>query len=268
MNHHLNLEIMPQILLRICESLTMPLAASSLQPWFSYVNAIWEHGSRPFIHLNLTDIATASPLKLGCLRAGSSVACAEVCRDSRQLFNPAYPNNLVTCGSWASIRSWMSYKFDYHHTGSFAGPIPSEYDTLLAPFEAAGFLQIMNGSGDNLLAGLMQRISACTSDCYRSSHAVTDVQSIPYSCSVTGMFQRAAQVGHRSLAKNNYLEDCFMELCRPRTLNPDLGGIGVSCSVRCSKVIALRIRLSGFRSADIAKQHLFDPRGLALLADP
>lgn len=77
----------------------------------------------------------------------------------------------------------------------------------------------MDGDLHNNDAKLQDSLVACFASFYAATHSLTDnTMSTPNTCSATALFQNPVEA-----------EPCFVDLCSPRTLDADLGGIGV-CS--------------------------------------
>ena len=182
------------------------LSNSPLQPWFDYGTAISHTAYR-------TDPFAALPPIQPCYGGsvgGKTLNCSAVCDESYLLFDPQHPENLVTCGLWATVGAILLQ----------SGPLPAT-----TPFDAVG-LNVSSlepvGIVDGGLAGnnALQRILvSCFASFYAGTHDFTQhTRDTPSSCSAFAMFQNPLQV-----------EPCFEDLCAPRTLGPDFGGIGV-CS--------------------------------------
>ena len=173
---------------------------SYLQPWFYASNFIANHldsGDADFSHLGAR-IGQLRP----CSIRGVQVDFSRVCQNAALLFEPSHPANLLNCGLWATL--FTPRLGNYTNT-----------PTLRAIFDSVGL-----SSEDWIpanMSNLQNTIANCAADFYSETHSFTDNdQWTPYSCSSNSLFYYSSVV-----------EFCFAELCGPRTLNPDIGGIGV-----------------------------------------
>lgn len=134
--------------------------------------------------------------------------CSVVCDEeeySYLLFDSQHPSNLVTCGLWATVSAGLERSGQHDAVGLNVSAIQS-VGTV------DGDIGINNG-------GLLGSLVDCFASFYAATHSLTDnTTSTPYTCSATAIFQPPGEV-----------EPCFADLCAPRTLDADLGGIGV-CS--------------------------------------
>ena len=177
------------------------LTNSSLQPWFDYGAALSHHPG-------LTDLFAALPPIQPCYGGN----CSVVCDNSYLLFDPQHPDNLITCGLWATVGAGISQR----------GQLPAT-----TPFDAVGLnvssietttaVQSSNEGLVNNNARLQSSIASCFVSFYAAIHSPTDSSvSAPKNCSAAALFQYPYAV-----------ESCFEGLCSPRTLDADFGGIGV-----------------------------------------
>ena len=187
---------------------------SSLQPWFDYGAAIRRH---PY---GITDpLASLPPIQpcYGYSIQGETVNCSVVCDEPYLLFDPQHTSNLATCGLWATV-----------------GPSLVQSNQLpnTTPFDAVGLnvssLEIpenLDGSLTTSSSQLQLTLLSCFGSFYVATRTLTrDITAVPQTCSFTAIFRNPLQV-----------EPCFMNLCAPRTLDADLGGVGV-CSSKLSSV--------------------------------
>lgn len=184
---------------------------SSLQPWFDYSLAI----SGP---LGYNDVFTALPPIQPCYGGsigGENVNCSVVCQDSYMLFDPQHPENLATCGMWATMGATLER--------SGQSPAKTPFDAVGLNVSAIETLETVGGGHTSINTQVQTSLVNCFASFYAATHSLTnDIESVPKTCSPTAGFQFASGV-----------EPCFEVLCAPRTLDADLGGIGV-CSGRWS----------------------------------
>ena len=189
---------------------------SSLQPWFDYGTAARRY---PY---GLTDPLAALPPFQPCYGGsirGEIVNCSVVCDETYFLFDPQHTNNLATCGLWATVGASLVRLNQFPKT---------------TPFDAVGLdvsqLETLGTTGGGLTsnnAQLQTKLVSCFDSFYAATRTLThDLNALPKSCSATAIFENPLQV-----------EPCFEDLCAARTLDADLGGIGVCSSTPCSAAL-------------------------------
>lgn len=194
---------------------------SQLSDWLSF------NGTVPILQpcVLLADMKTNS----------SSVSCSQVCSNSSILFQSPYRrpkpyqyqdyqdvfSNLNTCGLWATINNPES-------TSGISDTVASYLDDLLDPFESIG----LSSSNRALASNTRNNIGNCFGMMYTEAAwgADTNQRAIPWECTSTGLFPAFA--GNSSvdvLARKATVpvKHCLASLCAKKTLNTDLGGIGV-----------------------------------------
>lgn len=184
------------------------LSNSSLQPWFDYGTAIRSPAS------GHTDPFAALPPIQPCYGGsigGEAVNCSVVCGYTYLLFDPQHPSNLVTCGLWATVTAGLD------STGQ--SPVTTPFEAVGLNLSATETVRTIDGALGTYNAQLQNNLVACFASFYAATHSFTDDRrSTPNTCSATALFQYPLEA-----------EPCFADLCSPRTLDADLGGIGV-CS--------------------------------------
>lgn len=183
------------------------LSNSSLQPWFDYGAS-----SGP------DDFAALPPIQ-PCYGA---VNCSVVCDTPYFLFDPHHPSNLVTCGLWATVSAGLE------QSGLF--PTTTPFDAVGLNISAIESIEIDDGGlAVASVQALQENLVDCFASFYAATHSLTDnIQSSPKTCSGNAIF----------LYPGIRVEPCFLDLCAHRSLDADLGGIGV-CS---TKLYSVRIR--------------------------
>ena len=184
------------------------LTNSSLQPWFDYGAALSHHSGR-------IDLLAALPPIQPCYGGtigGELVNCSVVCENLDLLFDPQHPDNLITCGLWATVGAGLS------QTGQLPATTPFDAVGLnVSSIEATSTVGFSNGGVLTKNARLQSNVVSCFAAFYAAIHSPThDWVSAPKSCSTTAVFQYPFAV-----------KSCLEDLCSPRTLNADFGGIGV-----------------------------------------
>ena len=135
----------------------------------------------------------------------SGLNCPQICLDDSLLFDPAMPVNLVNCGILASYCQQYDIFLSPKYPGSFQGI------TLAKPDEACASLEVWEKVQKNM--------TLCFLGLYKSKHSASSEQDlVPYGCTSPGFFA------------DGKMESCFNALCDTVSLNPDIGGIGVSSS--------------------------------------
>ena len=177
---------------------------SSLQPWFDYGTAVSRH---PY---GIADpLASLPPIQpcYGYSIQGETVNCSVVCDEPYLFFDPQHTSNLATCGLWATFEVSLVQSIQFPNA---------------TPFDAVGLTlgSLITSDGQ-----LQSTLVSCFASFYAATRTLTgDLNAVPQTCSFIAMFRNPIQV-----------EPCFKDLCAPRALDADLGGIGV-CSSRLSSV--------------------------------
>ena len=179
-----------------------------------------------------------------------NTSCAKVCNDSESLFRPG-TSNLLTCGTWATIASvFTDVSSTDSHTvnetfsvGLFDGfrAVNGSVTSIFDDFQAVG----LDSSVLPYTRSYTDTISECFLETYLGVNAWSvsnDDAIIPAFCRVDSMFPFSAMLkrggGLRDFSNQTLdssinsalgaLRPCVAALCSPRTLNPDIAGIGVS----------------------------------------
>ena len=132
------------------------------------------------------------------------------------LFDAEMPNNLLTCGLWASMAVAQGHP---------TGPDREAFLSLGLDYEDSAYMSKATESVSTALTVLYKTVTTGT--------YLYDGK-IPESCGSTALFGPTAAMGIRAMGiggeilKLFTLQNCIDEICSPRELNPDLGGIGVS----------------------------------------
>ena len=172
------------------------------------------------------------PLLEPCSSQGVVIDCSDICLASgdletryihaKTLWDPATPANLVNCGLFWTVAMWIFFNpnsttlsdsptWTVDHLAQFKSiglPWPTQgfWPALLPGFNCFGVLRSIETNGD--ITPEISFSSVCSFD------TVFGYESLKYS--------------ERDDMKTN-LAICVQELCTPKgTLNPDLGGVGVS----------------------------------------
>lgn len=185
------------------------LSNSSIQPWLNFSS---------------TQVPTLHP----CTNENSTmVSCAQVCNDSIALFQDQ-SSNLVTCGIWTTIVGAR---------GANEGLNPFDPDLLQLMPTFANFGLVP--SIYQYTVSYADTISNCLEFIYHNikEWSFSDNGDTAEACTGNDLFPFLTQ-GYVS-STTQALEDCLKSICSPRTLNPDLAGIGVITSFIIQSGIAV-----------------------------
>lgn len=214
-----------------------PILNSSLQPWLDLSNSLrfenlfqLDYDFPPCEILRLEDESTSiiSSAKTS-FRAKVEVvipakSCQEVCSEYLAFSDPRRPVNLLNCGLWAKLATiWLRKSNLPFHVPEKNGtrPIePSDLEDPLQEFTSQG-LDYHNESYLNIVTGAVSSMLASFPNLEESERYLLR----PTACSEAELFsfERSTIRPTRS-----GLWPCLNILCTPSTLNPDLGGIGVT----------------------------------------
>lgn len=187
---------------------------SSLQPWFDYGAVLRRH---PY---GIADpLASLPPIQpcYGYSIQGETVNCSVVCDEPYLLFDPQHTSNLATCGLWATVGASL--------VGSNQIPNTTAFDAVGLNVSSLETLENLDGSLTTSNGQLQQTLLSCFGSFYAATRTLkVDLAAVPQTCGFTAIFRNPVQV-----------EPCFKDLCAPRSLDADLGGIGV-CFSRLSSV--------------------------------
>ena len=144
------------------------------------------------------------------------VNCTQICNDSVAIFDT---DNLLICGLWVMVSSNNPYTSPNGSQLNASDPL--SVSSAFAPFQNVGFdtssLEATATYGE-LISAILLRIYVAVR---RST--TSDDGTIPWSCTTVSLFDLGGQEGVSS-----GFSGCLDAICSPRTLNPDLAGIGVS----------------------------------------
>ena len=188
------------------------LSGSPLLQWIDYASALF--AAQNGYGFNQSTVPTG----MGCSTGGPLTNCSNVCSNTTQLFDPAFPENIVTCASWASTCTFLNEEKVNSES------ISTNWTFLHPPFEEVG-LNLSNNSSDMMVEGLTGDVTACLADLYQRSHYSAETPDIPSACSKSNLF---SYHGTTLDLGESGTRPCIEELCTPSQLDPDIGGIGVS----------------------------------------
>ena len=151
--------------------------------------------------------------------------CLTVCNQSVELLNSDKPNNLPTCGLYATLTMLDAYTLARNPIGSYDDS-HDQYVALLGRFSNLGLK-----ANDVAYALAARNAVSATMTVLQK---ITNIQTfrgdslLEGACSEQALFPSATFGFNTDLPQ--HLRDCVNAICAPRSLNPDLGGIGVRIS--------------------------------------
>ena len=183
------------------------LSNSTLEPWLDY-------------QVFSNELPPLQP----CSIAGVTVNCTDVCAGNNwtvsSLFDASAPN-LMNCGLWSSLYERISYSID-----DISGD-PSVISAL-ASFQDVGF-----PAAPSLLLDFQETVGKCltallTYSLTGSPEAVSQDLDLS-TCSINMIFGDVTAEARWTQSQETGIHDCMHGICFPKgSLNPELGGIGVS----------------------------------------
>ena len=196
----------------------MSLSNSSLQPWFNFSNTFYNYygpiDDTENVGISLALLLAELPPIQPCVVGDRRANCSEVCQNNSNLFDPHNPSNLVTCGLWATLTAYLD-RSGLSSTSVLSSEYASEGQDAFTPVGLS-----LYGTNSGSRSSFESNVIDCVADFYAASHIYSgDNLGTPYSCSKNNVFR----LGNR-------VESCFVELCTPKKMNADIGGIGV-CAV-------------------------------------
>lgn len=148
----------------------------------------------------------------------SFVNCTRICNNTLSLLDHTLPKNLLTCGLWSSLTM-----LDYYNALMNSEP-SDQVQALLQSFGQVG----LDASNATYAYAARNAVSTCMG----TLDEVTRVRSYQGDASFRGACSEQMLFPSLSLELSTNLsmplQACVDAICSPRTLNPDLGGIGVS----------------------------------------
>ena len=177
---------------------------STLQKWY-------DHDPRSFETWNTFHSNTKlDPCVYG---NGTIVACSKVCNDTRFLLDPEWPQNLNTCGIWAYYVSGTKFIAAHGPNGTF-----------IDVYQGLG----LKGNDYEFATAVQGKIADCMNEV---DYGLPTGYNTDYSkCNRDTIFGGWPRPGP-SYGFGATIRPCLDDICSPKTLNPDVGGIGV-CGFR------------------------------------
>ena len=156
--------------------------------------------------------------------------CTQVCNSSTAILDPIAPDNLLTCGLWSTLTMLAYYPEGF-------APLPRDrVNSLLQRFEPLG-LDASNATYAYSARGAVSNSLSTIYDVTTLQVSYRGDTARGIACSQQMLFPILAHTFSTDLPYR--LSQCVDAICSRRTLNPDLGGVGVSL-VSCTPVIVVR----------------------------
>ena len=150
--------------------------------------------------------------------------CTKLCNSSDSLLDDKFPNNLLTCGLWATLVTLDSYNEEIatmHPDVTKA--VHKHYQDVLGRFTTLG----LDAGDEAYLSAAIGAVSTTMFTLLKENRIQTyQGDSIQGLCSQQDLFPTTAFEFNTDIPQ--HVRDCVTTICAPRSLNPDLGGIGVS----------------------------------------
>ena len=198
------------------------VGGSSLQPWLDF------NGD------NLPEIIPACQVEKMNQSGITTTDCTATCNATVALLDPSMPNNLLTCGLFASLTLLNQYTLTRNPLGTY-NDSHAFYVPLLARFNDVGLNSTDQDYGfvaRNAVSAAMTWLQQITKiQTYRGNLLLEGA------CSEQALFPYALPSFNPDLPR--HLRDCVDAICAPRTLDPDLGGIGVRMQAYCRGTFTL-----------------------------
>ena len=176
---------------------------SPLDAWIDFSEFFAETASLPAIQ--------------NCTINGTTANCTYVCGHSHLLFDPFALNNLVTCGIWQTASAAIHFEIQPNNTEN------------TAPFEDLGLSMVYDYPLNSMYQTAAGMISQCFS--FTCDYKSPEDYAACYAYDLDALFGSGAIRG----ATQGALLNCMDMICNPHgSLNPDLGGVGVSALCVCN----------------------------------
>lgn len=220
------------------------ISGSSIQPWldFQLVGSDFMTESIPATIPSCQNVLPESPHN-----------CAQICNSSLLLAYEGAPNNLLTCGLWATLivldSSAVMHKWlDVH----------ARYQDVLGRFVTVG----LDAADEAFASATIEAVSTALSTLLQENrHWTYQSDSVLGTCSQQYLFPSTERQYYIDIPQR--VRNCVTEIYAPKSLNPDLGGIGVSIkeSTRIHEICKLISRKGIYVSLDTAwNRHCYSYR--------
>ena len=210
------------------------ISNSSIQPWLDFrLNVSLNH----VLNFNPETLpATIPPCRTKFQNASEVLSdnCTQVCNKSTSLIQPENPNSLLTCGLWVTLVTMDSYnersklvypKLVYPELKEVYEVAHEHYQNVLQRFAPLG----LDAGDEAYFFAAKEAVSmimfAMLKNRDFSSQGLCSQQEL-FSLAIPEKFFHVAVYGIVDIPER--VRDCVAAICAPASLNPDLGGIGVS----------------------------------------
>lgn len=194
------------------------ISGSSIQPWLDLELDDYLNFSTTAIPATIPSCQTRQP--------GDVVLdnCTQVCNSSGTLLDDELPNNLLTCGLWATLVTLDNYNNEITTMQpNVTKAVHKHYQDVLARFTTLG----LDAGDEAYVSAAIGAVSTTMFTLLKENRIQTyQADSIQGLCSQQELFPTAAFEFNTDVPQ--HVRDYVTAICAPRNLNPDLGGIGVS----------------------------------------
>jgi len=199
----------------------------SIQPWLNFnYNQL-----QAVLPCHIVTFQEASPLDAKSMTRAS---CEDTCTDSTQIFQ-SETDNLLTCGLWSTIASHYYAAPTARNDLSQADDSGiALYNERLGPFDDVG----LDSDSLRILSNVAEAIASCFASLYLFSRypSVADDGNVAVECTQDILFSPPVDSFGWEVSA---IAGCLGKICSPRTLNPDIAGVGVFSSLVMQIGIAL-----------------------------
>ena len=147
--------------------------------------------------------------------------CTEVCEFANTLLDADLPNNLLTCGLWATLITLDNYSTAV--PGQTIEAVHEQYQDVLRRFDTLG----LDASNSTYVSATIEAVSTTLFTLLKENRIQTyQSSSIQGPCDQQTLFLIPSWASDTDVPQ--LLRNCISAIYAPRSLNPDLGGVGVS----------------------------------------
>ena len=196
------------------------ISGSSIQPWLDLEVDDYLNFSTATIPATIPSCQTRQRIT-GEVNFNN---CTKVCNSSGSLIDDKFPNNLLTCGLWATLVTLDSYNEQtYTMQPDVTKAVHEQYQDALGRFTTLG----LDAGDEAYVSAAIEAVSTTMFTLLKENRIQTyQGDSIQGLCSQQALLPTGAFEYNTDIPQ--HVRDCVTMICAPRSLNPDLGGIGVS----------------------------------------
>ena len=190
------------------------ISNSSIQLWLDF--KVDDH-----LDFNTETIPATIP---SCQSHVISDNCTQVSSSSASILVDTFPNNLLTCGLWATLVT-LDNCVEKNVTGlpDVTKAVHQHYQDVLGRFTPLG----LDDSDEAFVSAAIGAVSSTLFMLLKENRIQTyEGDTIQGLCSQQYLFPTASIEYDTDIPQ--HVRDRVTTICAPKSLNPDLGGIGVS----------------------------------------